>query len=446
MLSQPSSWTFINGSHPDLIPCFLNRSKNAPLDAYIPVSPSVSEVIEHINPHIDRLNSLHFFIPVDDIDHVSILRDLKAPPRLRRLNIKCQGFTYTRNPIFTPGIVEPIQSINHLQLSGFPITQPLSQLGNLTFVSLKDNTSPLDVHMDLFAENPFLRVIHLRGSRLRKVGMTGFYPPGSISLPYLELLSSEKTPLIDLEALSPPHGARIFHGFGQGRDRRMAVYPTSDPIPESFSNLQDLRKLSVVDEGDIYVKVEGEKGSVTYYSPFEPPIGPGMFRGIPLEEITDATYETHPPYTSMVTHQLSTSQPIISRILVPMARLQRLQLSRLDAPQTEYFLLVLHSTKVCRDLKVLVLFHCTRIYQRMRDLATMAEGRKAAGIGLDAVRIIQPDIESLRVRFRPEDVFRLERAIGALEYEEAKQDRSPLKLSSLRFDHKLDEMQPYMFF
>jgi len=99
---------------------------------------------------------------------------------------------------------------------------------------------------------------------------------------------------------------------------------------------------------------------------------------------------------------------------------------------------------VCRDLKVLVLSHCVEIYRQARSLVTLAEVRKTAGMGLDTVRIIHPNIGQLKGTLKLEDVTKLERAIGTLEYVEAELGRSGQ--SSLRFDPEADLDQPYIFF
>jgi hypothetical protein len=67
-----------------------------------------------------------------------------------------------------------------------------------------------------------------------------------------------------------------------------------------------------------------------------------------------------------------------------MGRLQKLELSCFGAEQVDYFLSVSCSTGVCRYLKFLVRSRCVELYRQMRGLATMAESRKAAGIGLDS--------------------------------------------------------------
>ena len=261
---------------------------------------------------------------------------------------------------------------------------------------------------------------------------------------HLEILWSEMTPLVHLEALSPPHGARIFSGFARrsGRHSAGGSHTASFPIPASFSNLQDLRKLSLVDQGNFYVKLEGEKGSITYCMSRDRPFSAGTFSGVPLEEVTDATYELSHLYWHGPAVGPITSQSMISRIVCGMVRLQKLKLS-CGAKEVEYFVLVLHSPNVCRDLKVLVLSHCVGLHRQMRGLAGLAEGRKAAGMGLDIVRIVYSNIGQLKATFEQGDVTRLERAVGTLEYVEVEPNR--WGRSSLRPDPDVGVDQPYIF-
>ena len=446
LVSQPTLWSFINGSRPGLIPCFLDRSGNAHLDIYI-VSRRVKEVIEYINPHIDRLRSLHIELSRDRDSQFLALRDLEAAPMLRRLNIECRGILGPDNLEFTPGIVGPTPSLYHLQLFGIHITPQLLQLRNLTFVSLDVSTATLRVSLDLLSRNPFLRVIHLWGQDIEASSEDISHPPGSINLPHLEVLLSGMTPLAHLEALSPPRGARIFSGFARGGSPN--YYPrgshiASFPPPASFSNLRDLRKLTLVDQGEIYMKLEGEDGSVTYCMYRDRPFKQGSFSGLPLGEVTDATYEITPLFWHRPPAGPTTSQFIVSRIVCGMTRLQKLELSSCNAEQVEYFLLVLHSTSVCRDLKFLVLSHCVELGRQMRGLVTMAEGRKAEGIGLDNVQIVHSNIQFLMTTFKQGEARRLEHAVGNLKYLRAEQGRAGR--SSLRFDPDIGVAQPHMFF
>lgn len=434
MVSQSPLWSFINGSRPALIPCFLDRSKNAHLDVYI-VSRQVKEVIAYINPHIDRLRSIHIELGPDADNQFAALRGLNAAPMLRRLNIECWGVLDPAHLRFTPGVIEPTPSLRHLQLFGIGVTPQLIQLRNLTFVSLDVSRSTLKVSLDLLSNNPLLRVVHLWGQHIGNFSDDDNHLPGSINLPHLEVLMSEMIPLVHLEALSPPRGARVYSGFVRGGSSNRGPggsYTASFPIPTSFSNLRDLRKLYLVDRGETYVRLEGEDGSVTYCMYSSRPFTPGTFSGVPLEAVTDATYEITPRHQLQA--GLSISQPMVSRVICGMTRLQRLELSFCNAEQVEYFLLVLHSANVCKDLKFLVLSHCVDLHQQMRRLVTMSESRKAAGMGLDTVRIVHSDIKLLKDRFKQKDkdVARLKNAVGGLEYVEAEQGRTVW--SSLRFD------------
>ena len=135
---------------------------------------------------------------------------------------------------------------------------------------------------------------------------------------------------------------------------------------------------------------------------------------------------------------------MISRVVCNLVRLQKLELSCCSAKQLDSFLLVLHSKNVCKDLKVLVLSHCVEMYRQMRSLVTLVEDRRAAGMGLDIIRIIHPNIEQLKDTFRWEDLIRLERAVGTLDYVEAELNRPGQ--SSLRFDPEAGLDQPHIFF
>ncbi|KAF9781387.1 hypothetical protein BJ322DRAFT_1080771 [Thelephora terrestris] len=442
VVSQPSLWSLIDGSHPGLIPCLLDRSKNAQLDVYI-VSYRVEEIVACINPHVNRLRSIKLDLTFDDASQLTTLRDLHAAPKLRRLEIGCEGTPVSGHLGFTPGVVEPIASLHHLQLVGFPITPQLAQLRTLTFVSLDVSLATLKAPLDLLSTNPFLKVIQLFGH----AEVITRYPPGSINLPHLEVLLSESIPLVHLEALSPPYGARIFSGFPRGAifdSHARGSYTATFPIPASFTNLRDLRKLRVMDQGEVYVKLEGDKGSVTYCMSHYRPFGAETYGGIPLREVTDATYEIYSPPWQQSQAKPSISQPRVSRIVCEMERLQKLELSCFGAEQVDYFLLVLHSTGVCRYLKFLVLSHCAELYRQTRGLATMAETRKAAGIGLDSVRIVHSNIEWIKLTFKREDMTRLEHAVGALEYVQV--DQGQLGQSPLGFDPEIGITQPYMFF
>jgi len=447
LISQPSRWSFISGSRPDLIPCLLERSKRAKLDAYL-ISRRLPDVIEYINSHVDRLSSLRIQLDYDCGDGHEALRNLNAVPNLHRLTINFPGFLFPDPPQYTPGITNPIPSLRHLQLYGFPVTPELAQLRNLTVVSLDAGYTTSRAVLDLLSRNPLLKTVHLWGKYQPEDpdGDDG-HPPGSITLKHLEVLLSEMTPLVRLEALSPPHGARIFSGFArEGVSKRGSAvggsYVASFPIPESFSNLRDLRKLCLVDQGEIYAKLEGEGGSITYCMSHDHPFGSGMFSGVPLEEVMDAAYRLSPLFWHGPTSEPTTSQPIVSRIVCGMVRLQKLELS-CGAKEVEYFFLVLHSPNVCRDLKILVLSHCMELYRRMGGLARLAEGRKAEGMGLDIVRIIHSDVGQLKGTFKQEDVTRLERAVGTLEYVEA--ERGWSGRFSLRFDPEVEINQPYIF-
>jgi hypothetical protein len=421
----------------------LDRSKNAHLDAHI-TSCRTEEVIAFLNPHINRLGSLHIELDFEGDSQFEALRGLKAAPMLRRLNMEGPGIRNIDHHGFTPGIVEPIQSLHHLQLFGVQVTPQLTQLTNLTFVSLDVSKGALGITLDLLSRNPLLKVIHLWGQHSSE---GNGQPPGSINLPHLEVLLSEMIPLVDLGALSPPRGARIFSGFPRGRGHNYypsGTYTANFPIPASFSNLRDLRKLRLVDQGEIYVKLEGEDGSITYFMYRDKPLEAGTPSGLPLAEVTDATYEITPLFWHRSPDGPATSQSLVSRIICGMARLQKLELSCCNAEQVEYFLLVLHSINVCRDLKFLVLSHCVELHRQMRVLVTMAEGRKAAGMGLDDVWIIHSNIELLKATFKQGDARRLQHAVGTLEYVQAEQGRGGR--SSLRFDPDLGIAQPHMFF
>ena len=447
MISYPPLWSFISGSRPGLIPRLLDLSKRTQLDVHI-LSHRLREVVGYINPHADRLSSIHFQLDYYDARVHKALRNLNAAPKLCRLNIECRQYLDPL-PIFrTLGPVEPIQSLHHLQLSRLSITPNFTQLTNLTVVGLDADFTTRGAVLHLLSRNPLLKVLRLWGRHSdRDLNDDKGYPPGSIALPHLKVIWLEAIPLVYLEALSPPHGARIFSGF----PRRLCPsylpggdYTGSFPIPASFSNLRDLRKLQIVDQKEIYINVEGEEGSIAYcMSSNSPAIGVGL-RGVPWEEITDAIYEISPLFWHRPSPKPTSSPQIISRVVCPLVRLQKLELSCCSAEHLDSFLLVLHSTNVCRDLKVLVLSHCVEIYRQARSLVTLAEVRKTAGMGLDTVRIIHPNIGQLKGTLKLEDVTKLERAIGTLEYVEAELGRSGQ--SSLRFDPEADLDQPYIFF
>lgn len=443
MISQSSLWSFISGSYPDLIPSLLDRSKCAELDVHV-TSRRVPEVIKYINPHVHRLSSLHF--EFDYGGSHAALRSLGASPKLRRLTIDCPELFFPDPPGYTPGVTNPIPSLRYLQLHGFPVTPQLVQLRNLTVVGLDACRATPRAILDLLSRNPLLKVIRLWGRYSSEdPGDDNGHPPGSITLQHLEVLLLEMTPLVHLEALSPPHGTRIFSGFARGGGSDAAgggSYAASFPIPGSFSNLQGLRRLRLVDQVEIYVKLEGENGSVTYCMSPDRPFGAGTFRGVPLEEVTDATYELSTLFRYGPFAEPTTSQPMVSRIVSAMVQLQKLELS-CGVEVVEYFLLVLYSPNVCKDLKVLILSHCTELYRRVVGLAILAEIRKAAGIGLDTVRIVHSNIGQLKGTLKQGDVTRLERAVGALEYVEAERGRSGR--SSLRFDPEVGINQPYIF-
>ena len=407
----------------------------------------VPELIKHIKPHVHRLSSLHFeFDYGGAVGVYAALRGLGAAPKLRRLTIDCPELFFPEPPGYTPGVTNPIPSLRYLQLYGFPVTPELIQLRNLTVVGLDAcRTTPRAV-LDLLSRNPLLKVVRLWG-RYPPEDLDGDngHPPGSITLQRLEILLLEMTPLVHLEALSPPQGTRIFSGFARGGGSDGAgggSYAASFPIPGSFSNLQGLRKLCLVDQVEIYVKLEGESGSITYRMAPERPFGAGTFRGVPLEEVTDATYELSTLFRYGSFAEPTTSQPMVSRIVSAMVRLQKLELS-CGVEVVEYFLLVLYSPSVCRDLKILILSHCTELYRRMGGIAVLAEIRKAEGIGLDTVRIVHSNIGQLKATFKQGDVTRLERAVGTLEYVEAERGRSGR--SSLRYDPEVGINQPYIF-
>ena len=395
---------------------------------------------------MDRLSSLHFEFNYDNGGGFAALRDLNAAPKLCRLTIECLRAFLPDPPGYTPGVVDPIPSLHHLQLFGFPVTPELIQLRNLTVVGLDASRATPRSVLDLLSRNALLKVIQLWGSYSpENLDDDTSHPPGSIPLNHLEILWSEMTPLVRLEALSPSHGARILSGFvrrGGSRYREVkGSYTASFPIPASFSNLRDLRKLYLVDQGEVYVKLEGEKGSIAYCMSRDRPFSAGTFSGVPLEEVTDATYELSPLFWPPTGP--TTSQIMISRIVCGMVRLQKLELS-CGAKEVEYFLLVLYSPNVCRDLKILVLSHCVELYREMHGLAMLAEGRKAAGMGLEVVRIIHSNVEQLKVTFKQEDVTRLERAVGTLEYVEDELSRPGQSL--LRYDPEVGIDQPYIFF
>ena len=435
LISQPSRWSFISGSHPDLIPSLLSRSNNAQLDVHI-VSRRIPEIIGYISPHVDRLSSLHFELGYDGGDAFAALRDLNPLPKLGRLTIECLRVLLPHP--HTPGITNPLPSLRHLQLFGFPVTPELIQLRNLTVVGLDASHATPRAVLDLLSRNPLLKVVHLWGSYSPEdIDIDNGHPPGSITLNHLEILSSEMTPLVHLEALSPPHGTRVLSGFvrrGSFSNREVkGSYTASFPIPASFSNLQDLRRLCLVDQGEVYVQLEGENGSITYCMSRDRPFSAGTFSGVPLEEVTDATYELSPLFCHAPLVGPTTSQSMISRVVCGMVRLQKLELS-CGAREVEYFLLVLYSPNVCGDLKVLVLSHCVELYRQMRGLAALAESRKEAGMGLDIVRIVHSNVGQLKDTFKrfEQEVTRLEHAVGTLEYVEAERSRS--RQSSFRFD------------
>jgi len=447
LISQPSLWSFISGSYPDLIPCLLDRSKHAQLDVHI-VSHRIREAIRYINFHVDRLSSIHFELIDNGRNVFGALRNLNAAPKLRRLNIECRGVLVPDPPSYTPGIINPIPSLHHLQVSRFPITPELIRLRDLTVVGLDAGSATLRTVLDLLSSNPLLKAVHLRG-RLSPEDLDGDHghSPGSINLCHLEVLSLEETPLVQLEALSPARGARIFSGFVHGGSHipgAVGPYTTSYPIPASFSNLQDLRKLRLVDQEETYIKLEGEKGSITYRMSHSRPLNASTFSGIPLKEVTDAIYETNPLFWSGVPVGPTTARFMVSRMVCGMVRLQKLELSCCRAEEVDNFLLVLYSTNVCKDLRVLVLSHCVELFRQMRGLAMLAEGRMEAGIGLDIVRIVHSNIGQQKVTFKQEDVTRLEHAVGTLEYGVAELGRSGQSL--LRFDPEVGISQPYIFF
>ena len=446
MISQPSLWSFVSGSHTDLIPCLLSRSKHAQLDAHIP-SYRIQEVIGYINPHVDRLSSIHFELGYDDGSVFEAIRHLDAAPKLSRLNIESWGDISHSSPGYTPGIAGPIPSLHDLQLFRFPITPELIQLRNLTTVSLDATRTTPSAVLRLLSGNPLLKIVRLLGTYPFGLGGDRDHPPGSITLPHLKVLWSEMTPLAHLEALSPPHGARVLYGFSRGSSPNhtpRGTYAAPFTVPRSFSNLQDLRKLRLVDEGEIYVKLEGENGSLTYLLSRGRSFNTVTFSGVPLDEVTDAIYEISSTFWHQSYVGPTTTQSMVSRIMGGMVRLQKLELSCCSTRELEYFLLVLCSASVCKDLKVLVLSHCPELYRQMRNLAGLAVSRKAAGIGLDIVRIIHSNIGQLKVTFKQENVARLERAIGTLEYVEAELGRSGQ--SSLRFDPEAGLAQPFIFF
>jgi len=447
LISQPSRWSFISGSYPGLIPCLLNRSKRAQLDLHI-VSRQVQRIIEYINPHVDRLSSVQLEFYHGDGCVFEALRDLSAAPQLRRLNIDCGRVVVPNPPGYTPGIINPIPSLHDLRLVGFPITPELIQLKNLTIVSLDASSATPKAVLDLLSRNSLLKVVHLRGRLIHgDPNDDNGYSPGSIALNHLEVLWLEATPLVHFEALSSSHGARILSGFIRGAragHSSEGSYTASFPIPTSFSNLRGLQKLRLVDQGEVYVKLEGEKGSISYCIARDSPLNVGTLSGVPLEEVTDAAYEISPLFWHWPLFGPTTSQLMITRIVCGMIRLQKLELSCCRSKEVDYFILVLCSTNVCRDLKVLVLSHCVELYRQMRTLAILAEGRKAADMRLDAVRIVHSNVGQLKATFKPEDVARLEHAVGTLEYVEAELGRP--EQSSLKFDPVVGIDQPYIFF
>lgn len=452
LTSHPPLWSFISGSRPCLIPRLLNRSKHIQLNVHI-LSHRFQEVIGYIHPHADRLSSVHFDLGSYDDNHNDVpeaLRSLGAAPKLRRLNIECQWY-----PGLLPNFsghtlrsVESIQSLRHLQLFRFPITPDFTQLTNLTVVGLDAGCTTRDIVLHLISRNPRLEVLRLWGPHSNQdlSGDSG-HPPRSITLPHLKVLWLGVAPLAYFEALYPPRCARIFAGFPLRICPNYVPrgdYNGSFPIPASFSNLRDLRKLRLVDQEKIYIKVEGEEGSIAYCTPNGNPFIDEVFSGVPWKEVTDAIYEISPLFWHRSFPEPTSSPLMVSRIICRLVRLQKLELSCCSAKHLDSFLLVLHSTNVCKDLKDLVLSHCVEIHRQIRSLATLAEGRKAAGMGLHVVRIIHPNIERLKGTFKLEDSTRLERAIGALEYVEAELGWSGQ--SSLRFDPEAGLDQPHIFF
>ena len=452
MTSHPPLWSFISGSRPCLIPRLLNRSKHTQLEVHI-LSHRLQEVVGYINPHADRLSSIYFELDHydddddDDDDVLKALRGLGAAPKLRRLNIECRWYpdppaNFSGHTLRT---VESIQSLRHLQLFRFPITPDFTQLTNLTVVGLDAGCTTRGTVLHLLSRNPRLEVVRLWGPHSKRDlnGDSG-HPPGSITLPHLKVLWLGVAPLAYFEALSLPRCARIFAGFP------LKVYPNyvprgdhngSLPIPASFSSLRDLRKLRLVDQEKIYTKVEGEEGSIAYCTPNGNPFIDEEFSGVPWEEVTDVMYEISPLFWHRSFPEPASSPLMVSRIICRLVRLQKLELSCCSAKHLDSFLLVLHSTNVCKDLKVLILSHCVEIHRQVRSLATLAEGRKAAGMGLDVIRIVHPNTKGT---FKWEDATRLERAIGTLEYVEAELGWSGQ--SSLRFDPEAGLDQPYIFF
>ena len=393
---------------------------------------------------------MHFELDHYDGGVLEALRSLGAASKLCRLNIECRRYLDPL-PNFshrTLGIVESIQSLHHLQLFRFPITPDFTQLTNLTVVGLDAGCTTWGAVLHLISRNPLLKVLRLWGTHQdRGLSDDNTHPPGSIALPHLKVLWLEAIPLDCLEALSPSHGTRIFSGFPRGicpSDLPRGDYTGSFPIPASFSNLRDLRKLRLVDQGEIYIKVEGEEGSIAYCTFNGSPFIGGTFRGVPWEEVTDAIYEISPLFWHQRSPEPTSSPFMVSRVICRLVRLQKLELSCCSAKHLDSFLLVLHSMNVCKDLKVLVLSHCVEIHRQARSLVTLAEGRKTAGMGLDIVRIIHPDIGQLKATFKREDITKLERAIGTLEYVEAELGRSGQ--SSLRLDPEAGLDQPYIFF
>lgn len=430
-----------------MIPCLLNRSKHAQLDVHI-LSYRVQDVIGYINPHVDRLSSIHFELGLGDDIVFEAIRRLNAAPKLSRLNIECWGGISPDPPGYTPGIVGPIPSLHDLQLFRFPITPELIQLRNLTTVGLDASRTTRRAVLQLLSRNHLLKIVRLWGTYPHEdLGGDRDHPPGSIALPHLKVLWLEMTPLAHLEALSTPYGTRILSGFSRGSSPHhfaRGTYAVPLIIPRSFANLRDLRKLRLVDEEEIYVKMEGEKGSVTYCLSRRRPFDAGTFSGVPLDEVTDAIYEISPMFWNQAHVAPTTTQSMVSRIVCGMDRLQKLELSCCSARELEYFLLVLCSINVCKGLKVLVVSHCLELYRQMRNLAGLATNRKAAGIGLDVVQIVHSNIGQLKVTFKQENVTRLERAIGTLEYVEAELGRSGQ--SSIRFDPEAGLAQPFIFF
>lgn len=388
---------------------------------------------------------MHFNLAGDDGTVMQSLRALNAVPELCSLNIECHEIILQR-PIYTPGIAKPIPSLHQLKLFHFPITPEVIQLRNLTVVELDALVTTRSVVLHLLARNPLLEIVRIWGKHsYEELDLDDSHPPGSVTLPRLMILWLEMVPLDRLEALSPPHGARIFSGFARrGAPNRDGSSTASRLIPGSFSNLHGLRKLRIVDQGEIYVKLEGEKGSITYCITRDRPFLAGTYSGVPLEEVTDAIYEISPLFWRPPYVGPTTSQPMVSRIVCDMVRLQKLELSCCSAKVLDYFLLVLHSTTVCKGLKVLILSHCVELHRQIRSLATLVEGRRAADIGLDIVRITCSNVEQLKTTLKQEDVVRLEHAVGTLEYVEAELGRSGQ--SSLIFDPEVGIYQPYIFF